>query len=109
MGGILRRDKNTHPLPGEADVPRFTWHPATRIAILGGMRKRSALTFGFVLFALALLLPIHAAAATPHVERADLVGDINTIMAAYMEGAVTRAESDHAHSLLVVIKDLTRI
>src|ERR1700681_3306193 len=103
MGAILRRAKNTHPLPGEADVPRFTWRPATRIAILGGMRKRSALTFGFVLFALAVLLPVHAAAATPHVERADLVGDINTIMAAYMEGAVTRAESDHADALLVVI------
>ena len=67
------------------------------------MRKRSALTFGFVLFALAVLLPVHAAAATPHVERADLVGDINTIMAAYMEGAVSRAEADHADALLVVI------
>jgi membrane-bound serine protease (ClpP class) len=67
------------------------------------MRKRSALTFGFVLFALALLLPAHAAAATPHVERADLVGDINTIMAAYMGGAVSRAEADHADALLVVI------
>ena len=67
------------------------------------MPTRSALTFGFVLFALALLLPVHAAAATPHVERADLVGDINTIMAAYMEGAVSRAEADHADALLVVI------
>ncbi len=59
--------------------------------------------FGFVLFALAVLVPVHAAAATPHVERADLVGDINTIMAAYMEGAVSRAETDHADALLVVI------
>lgn len=67
------------------------------------MRKRSALTFGFVLVALAVLLPAHAAAASPHVERADLVGDINTIMAAYMEGAVSRAEADHADALLVVI------
>ena len=67
------------------------------------MRKRPALTFGFALFALAVLLPVHAAAATPHVERADLVGDINTIMAAYMEGAVSRAEADHADALLVVI------
>jgi membrane-bound serine protease (ClpP class) len=67
------------------------------------MRKRSALTFGFALFALAVLLPVHAAAATPHVERADLVGDINTIMAAYMQGAVSRAEADHADALLVVI------
>ncbi|MHB8613396.1 MAG: NfeD family protein [Candidatus Dormibacteraceae bacterium] len=67
------------------------------------MRTRSALKFGFVLFALAALLPVHAAATTPHVERADLVGDINTIMAAYIEGAVSRAESDHADALLVVI------
>jgi membrane-bound serine protease (ClpP class) len=67
------------------------------------MRARSALKFGFVLFALVALLPLHAAAATPHVERADLVGDINTIMAAYMEGAVSRAEADHADALLVVI------
>jgi membrane-bound serine protease (ClpP class) len=65
--------------------------------------RRRALTFGFVLFALAVLLPMRAAAATPHVERADLVGDINTIMAAYMQGAVSRAESDHADALLVVI------
>jgi membrane-bound serine protease (ClpP class) len=67
------------------------------------MRRRTALTFGFVLFALAALLPVHAAAATPHVERADLVGDINTIMAAYMESAVSRAEADRADALLVVI------
>jgi membrane-bound serine protease (ClpP class) len=67
------------------------------------MRGRSALTFGFVLFALAALLPVHASAATPHVERADLVGDINTIMAAYMDNAVSRAEADHADALLVVI------
>src|SRR6202521_105497 len=103
MEAILRRAQNANPPSRSANVPRFTWRPATRIAILGGMRKRSALTFGFVVFALALLLPVHAAAATPHVERADLVGDINTIMAAYMEGAVTRAESDHADALLVVI------
>src|ERR1700681_1832449 len=103
MGAILRRAKNTHPLPGEADVPRFTWHPATRIAILGGMRKRSALTFGFVLFALGLLVPLHASAATPHVEQADLTGDINTIMASYISSAVARADSDHADALLVVI------
>ncbi|HXD80700.1 MAG TPA: nodulation protein NfeD [Candidatus Acidoferrum sp.] len=67
------------------------------------MRKRFALTFGIVLFGLVLLSPVHAAAAAPHVERADLVGDINTIMAAYMENAVSRAEADHADALLVVI------
>jgi membrane-bound serine protease (ClpP class) len=67
------------------------------------MRKRSVLTFGFALFALAALLPVHASAAAPHVERADLVGDINTIMAAYMENSVSRAETDRADALLVVI------
>src|SRR6202049_1905714 len=103
MEAILRRAQNAHPPSRAVHVPRFTWRRASRVAILGGMRKRSALTFGFVLFALAVLLPVHAAAATPHVERADLVGDINTIMAAYMEGAVSRAEADHADALLVVI------
>jgi membrane-bound serine protease (ClpP class) len=67
------------------------------------VRKQSALPFGFALFALAAMLPAHASAATPHVNRADLTGDINTIMAAYMENAVSRAESDHADALLVVI------
>jgi membrane-bound serine protease (ClpP class) len=54
-------------------------------------------------FGAALLLPAHASAAAPHVEQADLNGDINTITAAYIETAVTRAESDHADALLVVI------
>jgi membrane-bound serine protease (ClpP class) len=67
------------------------------------MRTRWALMFGFTLFTLAALLPVHAVAATPHVERADLVGDINTIMAAYMESAVSRAEADRSDALLVVI------
>jgi membrane-bound serine protease (ClpP class) len=67
------------------------------------MRKRHALPFGFALCALAALLPAQAFAATPHVERADLTGDINNIMAAYMQTAVSRAEADHADALLVVI------
>ncbi|HEV2027343.1 MAG TPA: nodulation protein NfeD [Candidatus Dormibacteraeota bacterium] len=67
------------------------------------MRARSALRLGFVLFALAALFPVHASAATPHVERADLTGDINTIMAAYIGNAVSRAEGDRADALLVVI------
>lgn len=53
--------------------------------------------------AIAALLPAHAAAATPRIEQADLNGDINTIMAAYMSASVSRAESDHADALLVVI------
>jgi len=51
----------------------------------------------------AVLLPLNAAAATPHIEQADLTGDINTIMASYIETAVHRAESDHADALLVVL------
>src|ERR1700674_3658003 len=51
----------------------------------------------------ALLLPLHASAATPHVEQADLTGDINTISAAYIAGAVDRAKSDRADALLIVM------
>src|ERR1700686_3909213 len=67
------------------------------------MRKRFAPPFGFALCALAALLPGQAFAAPPHVERADLNGDINTIMAAYIQSSVSRAESDRADALLVVI------
>jgi len=67
------------------------------------MRAGRALQAGIVAFGVALLLPIHAAAATPHVERVDLVGDINNIMAAYIPGAVDRAQADHADALLVVM------
>jgi membrane-bound serine protease (ClpP class) len=67
------------------------------------MRMRSALRFVGVLFVLGALLPLGASATTPHVEQADLNGDINTIMAAYIENSVSRAESDHADALLVVI------
>jgi membrane-bound serine protease (ClpP class) len=71
--------------------------------ILGGMRKWSALRLGFLVFALAAALPVHGSASAPQVERADLVGDINTIMAAYIDKAVSRAGADHADALLVVI------
>ena len=67
------------------------------------MRARLALGASAVAFALALLLPAGASAATPRVEQADLTGDINTIMAAYISSAVSRAESDHADALLVVV------
>lgn len=49
------------------------------------------------------MLPAAASASTPHVEQADLNGDINTIMASYIQTSVQRAESDHADALLVVI------
>ena len=67
------------------------------------MRAGRALQVGIVAFGVALLVPLHAAAATPHVERADLVGDINNIMAAYIETAVSRAATDHADALLIVM------
>lgn len=67
------------------------------------MRAGRALRVGIVAFGVALLVPLHAAAATPNVERADLVGDINNIMAAYIETAVNRAETDHAAALLIVM------
>jgi len=67
------------------------------------MRWRAALPFGFGLIALAAMVPAHAAAAVPHVERADLTGDINTITASYMQTAVERAGADRADALLVVI------
>src|SRR6202171_1951464 len=67
------------------------------------MRLRSALGFGFVTLGLVALQAIHASAATPRVERADLTGDINTITAAYIQNAVGRADSDRADALLVVV------
>src|ERR1700736_6289271 len=69
------------------------------------MRVRHLLGAGAVALAMAALLPAPAAAAasTPRVEQADLNGDINTSMAAYISASVSRAEADHADSLLVVI------
>ena len=68
------------------------------------MRMRVALRIGWILFAAAIALaPEAAAAASPRVEQADLKGDINNVMSAYIQNAVSRAESDHADALLVVI------
>jgi membrane-bound serine protease (ClpP class) len=67
------------------------------------MRVRLALRIGAMAFAAAALLPLSASAATPHVERADLTGVINNIMAAYMATAVNRAENDRADALLVIV------
>jgi membrane-bound serine protease (ClpP class) len=65
--------------------------------------RRHAIRFGLATFAAVFLLPLHASASTPHVEQADLTGDINNIMAAYISSAVTRAEADRADALLVVM------
>jgi membrane-bound serine protease (ClpP class) len=68
------------------------------------VNARVAFRFGWMLFATAIALaPVAAQAATPRVEEADLNGDINNVMSAYMQNAVSRAESDHADALLVVI------
>jgi membrane-bound serine protease (ClpP class) len=68
------------------------------------MRARSVLRLGWLIFAAAaVLVPLNASAATPHVERADLNGDINNIMSAYIQTSVNRAQADHADALLVVM------
>jgi membrane-bound serine protease (ClpP class) len=68
------------------------------------MRMLAALRFGWLLFAAAAaVLPANVAASTPHVEQADLNGDINNIMSSYIQTAVSRAEADHADALLVVM------
>jgi membrane-bound serine protease (ClpP class) len=56
-----------------------------------------------VAFAAALFLPVQGFASAPHVEQADLNGDINDITSAYIASAVSRAESDRADALLVVM------
>jgi membrane-bound serine protease (ClpP class) len=73
------------------------------IAILESVGTRHAIRAGLAAFALAFLLPVQASAGSPHVEQADLVGDINTIMAAYISNAVARAETDKADALLIVM------
>jgi membrane-bound serine protease (ClpP class) len=66
--------------------------------------RAAALRLGWIVFAAAIALaPATASAASPHVDQADLNGDINNVMSAYMQNAVSRAESDHADALLVVI------
>lgn len=67
------------------------------------MRARHLLAVVAGAIAIGALLPAPASAATPRVEQADLNGDINNIMSAYMSASVSRAESDHADALLVVI------
>ena len=72
------------------------------------MRGWSALRIGgtclAVLFAAAAALgPVNASAAAPLVEQADLNGDINNIMSAYIQTSVDRAEADHAGALLIVM------
>src|SRR5260370_21830813 len=68
------------------------------------MRAGHLLGAGAAALAISAFLPAPVASASvPRVEQADLNGDINTIMAGYMSASVSRAESDHADALLVVI------
>ena len=74
------------------------------------MRARVALRVLGILFTAAAFfaagaaLPAETAASgAPHVEQADLNGDINNIMSAYIQTAVTRAQQDRADALLVII------
>jgi membrane-bound serine protease (ClpP class) len=67
------------------------------------MRVRHLVGVAATALAIAAALPANAASPTPRVDQADLNGDINTIMAAYISASVSRAESDHADALLVVI------
>src|SRR5207244_1486383 len=86
------------------DVPRFTSAARPLPCHTRCMRARVAFRFTWMLFAAAVALaPATAAAASPHIEQADLTGDINNIMSSYMQNAVGRAEADHADALLVVM------
>jgi len=68
------------------------------------MRALVALRLAWlILAAAAVLLPLNASAASPHIEEVDLNGDINNIMSAYIESGVRRAEGDRADALLVVM------
>src|SRR5438128_5738756 len=88
------------------------FHVLHRAAVAEGchtrcMRARVALRnlrlAWLVLGVATALLPVHAAAAAPHIEQADLNGDINTITASYIGASVSRAEADHADALLVIL------
>src|SRR5438067_241200 len=90
--------------PPAGDVPGFTSASRAAPCHTRGMRARDAFRFGWTVFAAAIALaPATALAATPHIEQADLNGDINNVMSSYMQNAVSRAESDHADALLVVM------
>src|SRR2546425_4453587 len=88
------------------------FHVLHRAAVAEGchtrcMRARVALRIlrlaWLVLGVATALLPVHAAVAAPHIEQADLNGDINTITASYIGASVSRGEADHADALLVIL------
>ena len=67
------------------------------------MRRTTFFRVAVAAAAAAVMLPVHAGAAAPHILQADLNGDINNITDAYIANEVSRAESEHADALLVVI------
>ena len=67
------------------------------------MRGNGLFRLAVALAAAAAMLPSHAGAAAPHILQADLTGDINNITDAYISNEVSRAESEHADALLVVL------
>ena len=84
--------------------PNSMFHVLHRACHTRSMRRLAALRLGWVVFAAAAaMIPLNAGAATPHIEQADLNGDINNIMSAYIQNSVSRAESDRADALLVVM------
>jgi membrane-bound serine protease (ClpP class) len=67
------------------------------------MRRSGLFRLAVAFAAAAAMLPVHAAAAAPHILQADLNGDINNITDAYISNEVSVAESEHADALLVVL------
>src|SRR5437899_10728889 len=91
------------------------FHVLHRAAVAEGchtrcMRARVALRIlrlaWLVLGFATALLPVHAAASAPHIEQADLYGDINKITASNFGASVCRAETDNADALIVFLNTL---
>ena len=67
------------------------------------MRNPGVIRTAVAIAAVLAMLPARAGAATPHIVQADLTGDINNITDAYIANEVSRAESEHADALLVIL------
>src|SRR2546430_17565287 len=89
------------------------FHVLHRAAVAEGchtrcMRARVALRIlrlaWLVLGVATALLPVHPAAAPPHIQQADLNGDINTITASYTATPVNPPEAEHAAAPLRIME-----
>jgi membrane-bound serine protease (ClpP class) len=67
------------------------------------MRGDRMLRVAMAVAGAAVLLPLHAHAAVPHIVQADLNGDINNVTDAYISTEVSRANAENADALLVVL------